>query len=182
ALGAGSLRGYAHVGALNYLRWAGLEEDYVAGTSIGAAVATLHAIGYSAHEVADILDMTGPNLFQPTLSRAGLMSNRKLRRFLQEVAGDLLIEDLRLPLALVAADLDTRCEVVFREGPVWLGVLASISIPGVYPALKVGGYTLVDGGILSPVPTNVAAGMGADIVIAVRLSNAASSPTDEITV
>ncbi len=82
-----------------------------------------------------------------------------------------MIEQLPLPLALVAADLETRREVVFRTGPVWLAVLASISIPGVYPALKVGGYTLVDGGVLTPVPTNVAAGMGADIVVAVRLSN-----------
>jgi NTE family protein len=87
-----------------------------------------------------------------------------------------------VPLALVAADLETRREVVFREGPVWMGVLASISIPGVYPALKIGGYTLVDGGILSPVPTNVAAGMGADVVIAVRLSNTGATPADEFTV
>jgi NTE family protein len=180
ALGAGSLRGYAHIGVLNYLRWAGLQEDYIAGTSIGAAVATLHAIGYPPHEVADILDRTGPTLFRPTLSRAGLMSNRVLSRFLQEVAGGLVIEHLPLPLALVAADLETRREVVFRTGPVWLAVLASISIPGVYPALKVGAYTLVDGGVLTPVPTNVAAGMGADMVVAVRLSNTSAGAAEVV--
>jgi NTE family protein len=170
ALGAGSLRGYAHVGVIRAFDRAGLSADYVAGTSIGAAVAALHAAGWDPDGVAAILDRTGPNLFRPTLSRSGLLSNRALKRFLKSVVHDRRIEELGVPLALVSADLPSQTEVIFRRGPIWLAVLASITIPGVYPALRIGSHTLVDGGILNPVPSSVAAEMGADVVVAVRLA------------
>jgi NTE family protein len=170
ALGAGSLRGYAHAGVIRAFERAGLTTDYVAGTSIGAAVGALHAAGWDPDGIASILDRTGPNLFRPTLARSGLLSNRALKRFFKSVVHDRRIEDLTVPLALVAADLPSQTEVVFRRGPIWLAVLASITIPGVYPALRVGSHTLVDGGILNPVPSSVAAEMGADVVVAVRLA------------
>jgi NTE family protein len=103
-----------------------------------------------------------------------------LRRYLQEWHGGPDIEDVPGPLAIVAADLDEQREVVFRHGPLWLALMASFSIPGVFPALRVGGRTLVDGAIINPVPANVVAAMGADVVVAVRLTSLRDAPVTEI--
>ncbi len=169
ALGAGSLRGYAHIGVLRALERAGVGVDYLAGTSVGAAVAGLHALGHDAEATAQILDRVSEALFRPTLSRKGLLSNRALRRVLQAIGGGARIEDLPVPVGLVTADIISQEEVVLRRGLLWQAVLASVSIPGVYPAQRIGGRVLVDGGIVNPVPGDVVAGMGAGAVITVRL-------------
>jgi NTE family protein len=179
ALGAGSLRGYAHFGVLSALERAGVSFDYLAGTSVGASVAALRAFGLTPEESADVLDRCGDTLFRPTLPRKGFLSSRALRRFLQETVGEARIEDLPVPLALIAADILTQQEVVFRRGFLWLATLASISIPGVYPAQSIDGHLVVDGGVLNPVPTSATASMGADTVIAVRLSISAPAPETE---
>lgn len=171
ALGAGSLLGYAHFGVLEVLDRIGLEADYLAGTSVGAAAAGLRAYGFSPRVSADVLDRCGDTLFRPTVPIKSLLSARALRRFLASVTSGQRIEDLPVPLAMVAADIETRQEVLFKSGLLWTATLASISIPGVYPARRVDGHTVVDGGVLNPVPTSVVAGMGADVVLAVRLSS-----------
>lgn len=179
ALGAGSLKGYAHVGVLKTLDRAGFVPDYLAGTSIGSAVAGIRALGHDVRACAELLDRAGPTLFKPTLARGGLLSTRGIRKVLQEVAGGTRIEELPVELGIVAADLVTRRELVFRRGLLWLAVLGSISIPGFYPALRVGRYTVVDGGVLDPVPVRAVVEMGADVVIAVRLATQPPAPTTE---
>jgi NTE family protein len=169
ALGSGSMRGYAHFGVLKGLERAGVAVDYAAGTSVGAAAASLHAMGHTPEEGAAILDRFGEVMFRFGLPGRGLLSNSRIRSLLREVAGERLIEELEIPLGVVAADVDSHAEVVIRRGFVWQGVLASISIPGVYAAQRIGDYTLVDGGVVNPVPTSVAADMGAGVVLGVRL-------------
>ena len=169
ALGAGSLRGFAHFGVLRLLERAGIPIDYLAGTSTGAAAAGLYALGHSPDEAAEIFSECAATLFRPTLPIKGLLSNRAVKKFLRGQSGDLRIEDMEMPLAIVAADVNTHRKVVFTRGLLWQAVLASISIPGVYPALEVGPYTVVDGGVLDPVPTKVAVEMGAGAVIGVKL-------------
>jgi NTE family protein len=169
ALGAGSLRGFAHFGVLRLLERAGIPIDYLAGTSTGAAAAGLYALGHSPDEAAEIFSECAATLFRPTLPVKGLLSNRSVKKFLRGQSGDLRIEDLELPLAIVAADVNTHREVVFTRGLLWQAVLASISIPGVYPALEIGPYTVVDGGVLDPVPVKIAVEMGAGTVIGVKL-------------
>jgi NTE family protein len=85
-----------------------------------------------------------------------------------------------VPLALVAADLITRREVVFRRGELGLAVVASCAIPGIFPAQPVGPYMLVDGGVLNPIPVTVAADMGANTVIAVKLGGATIPSVSEV--
>ena len=176
ALGAGSIRGYAHIGVLDALLRTGVPIDYVAGTSIGSAVAGLHALGQTPAQIADTLDEFGPNLFRLTVPLRSLLSNRGMRRYMQTVAPDVRIEDLDVPLAIVAADIDRQREVVFRRGLLWQAVLTSVSIPGIYPASPIGGGMLVDGGVLNPVPASVAAQMGAGVVIAVKLGSRGLDP------
>jgi NTE family protein len=169
ALGAGSLRGFAHFGVLRLLERAGIPIDYLAGTSTGAAAAGLYAMGHSPDEAAEIFSECAATLFRPTVPVKGLLSNRGVKKFLRGQSGDLRIEDMAMPLAIVAADVNTHREVVFTRGLLWQAVLASISIPGVYPALEIGPYTVVDGGVLDPVPVKIAVEMGAGAVVGVKL-------------
>src|SRR5439155_19545057 len=90
------------------------------------------------------------------------------------------IEDLDVPLALVAADLTTGREVVFRRGLLRVAALASMAIPGIYPPVRMGEHVLVDGGIVNPVPNSVASSMGADVVIAVSLGRPATQPVPDL--
>jgi NTE family protein len=169
ALGGGGSKGYAHVGVLQALDRYDVPVDFLAGTSIGAAVAALRALGHPSSAIADILDLVGNDLFKPALSTRALLSDAGLRGRLEALGPKRRIEDLPVPLALVAADIGRAREVVFRRGLVWAAVLASISIPGIYPAQPMDPYMLVDGGVVNPVPSDVVAAMGADVVIAVKL-------------
>jgi NTE family protein len=174
ALGAGSLRGYAHVGALRVLERAGVPLDLLAGTSVGSVVAGLRALGYPPDETMDILDALGAAMVRPTVPRKGLLSPRALKRFVRNRFGVKLIEDLPIPLAVVTADIATQEEVVLRRGDLGLALLAATAVPGIYPAMRIDRHALVDGGILNPVPTSVAADMGAGAVIGIRLVSADS--------
>ena len=171
ALGAGAAKGYAHIGVLRVLEQAGLPVDYVAGTSIGGVVAALYALGYSPEATADILDQVGQAAFRLTFPSTALLSNAGLRTRMQKITGQKRIEELAVPLALVAADLLTWQEVVFQSGLLWAAVLASMSIPGIYAPQRIGAHTLIDGGVLNPVPSDIVKEMGADRVVAIKLSN-----------
>ena len=176
ALGAGSLRGWAHLGVLRRLERLGVPADALAGTSIGAAVAALAAIGRTADESIALLDKGGRMAFRPTFPLFSLLSGRALRRFVRTIGGDTRIEELDVPLGIVAADLLSRREIVFRRGPIWQAVVASMAIPGIYPALRVGEWLLVDGGVVDPVPSAVCGELGADVVISVRLGATPKEP------
>lgn len=179
ALGAGSLRGYAHFGVLLALERAGIEPDFLAGTSIGAAVASLSALGFSGDVGAAVFDRGARNVFRPALPVYALLSGRGVRQFVQSIAGRIRMEDLDVPIAIVAADLESRREIVFRRGLLWQAIVASMAIPGVYPAVRMGPWVLVDGGIIDPVPTGVCAAMGADVVIGVSLGSMPAEPVTE---
>lgn len=172
ALGAGSVMGFSHFGVFRAFERLGVPIDAIAGTSVGSAAGCLVALGHDADAASDIFVECGKTLFRPVVSRKGIMSNRALRAFLRSTTPDDLIEELAIPFAAVAADLTTQREVVFKRGLLWQAVLASISIPGIYPALRIGPYTVVDGGVLNPVPTNVVEDLGADVVVAVKLTTA----------
>jgi NTE family protein len=179
ALGAGSFRGYAHAGVLHVLGRAGLTVDYIAGTSIGAAVASLHATGRTPAEIVELLDACAAAVFRPTIPIRSFSSSRPLAAVIRQLGQGRRIEDLPIPFAAVAADVDTHQEIVFRRGDLATAVMASVSIPGVYPAVRVGGRTLVDGGVLDPVPVSAVIEMGADQVVAVKLGGSPGEPVTD---
>jgi NTE family protein len=176
ALGAGSEKGYAHLGVLRVLAREGVPVDFVAGTSIGSGVAALLALGRDLEQIRAVVDRVGSAAFRPTLPTAGFLSSAGLRDGLRAALGEARFEDLLIPLAVIAADLTSGREVVFEHGLLWPALLASMSIPGVYPAVCMDRYALVDGGIVNPVPSNIVAGLGADVVIAVKLAIPAAIP------
>jgi NTE family protein len=171
ALGEGSAKGFAHLGVLRSLERAGVPCDAIAGTSIGAPVAGLYAAGFSLDDSLAHLVKVGSSTFRPVLRRGSFMSHTGVERIMRSVWGDSTrIEDLSIPFAAVAADIATGSEVVLNRGLLWAAALASISIPGVYPPQRMGELLLVDGGVVNPVPSDVARALGSDVVVAVRLA------------
>jgi NTE family protein len=169
ALGAGSIRGFAHWGALEALEQMGVPIDYVAGSSVGGSVGAMYASGIRGQEGVELFAKGASTLFRPTVPVKSLLSSRALSKFLHGIHGEDRIEDLSPPLALVTTDIRTQRAIVLRRGLVYKAVLATLAIPGIFPAQRSGPYTLVDGGVLHPVPTGVAAEMGADVVVGVQL-------------
>lgn len=175
ALGAGSVKGYAHIGVLKVLERVGVPVDCLSGTSIGAAVAATYNLGYDIEGVAGVLDHVGSSAFRLTIPTSSLLSISGVRAGVQRIGGATCFEDLPRPLGVVAADIASGREIVFTSGLLWPAVLASMSIPGIYPPQRIGHHVLVDGGVLNPVPSDVAARLGADTVIAVKLASRADT-------
>jgi NTE family protein len=177
ALGGGAIRGWAHIGVLDGLIRAGVPVDYIVGTSIGAIVAASYAFGHTPQETAEALYNASAKIFRPRIMRGGLISNSGIRHGLESSFKDARIEDTATPLAVTATDIVQQREVVLRTGLLWQGALASAAIPGVFPPLRVGEFMLVDGGVVNPVPSNVLAEMGANILIGVKLTRAMTRAT-----
>ncbi len=176
ALGSGGARGIAHIGVLEVLEEFGIPIDVMAGTSIGAVVGALYAAGVSIKELKDFslsLDRRKTmTLFDPTLNFSGMFSGRRIITLLKNLGLEgLTFSDLKIPFSAVATDMYTGREVVINKGSVVMAVRASSSIPMVFAPVIYKNYYLVDGGVIDPVPVNIVRNMGADIVIAVRLSD-----------
>lgn len=172
ALGAGSARGWAHIGVLRALAKAGIAPEVVCGTSIGALVGAVYADDGLARFEPWVTALTWGKVvsyFDVTLS-GGLLKGERLFEDLREDFLGKRIEDLGRPFTAVATDLASGREVWLREGPVAEVVRASIAMPGLFTPVTRDGQLLVDGALVNPVPVSVARAMGADFVIAVDLS------------
>ena len=177
ALGSGAALGIAHVGVIKALKEAGIPVHLVAGTSMGALVGACYAIdGEIAHveEIARASNLRKiAQLLDPKFSLIGMgfLRGKRVENFLKPIIGDVTIDKCKIPYAAVATDIFTATEVVIQQGSLLKAVRASISIPVVFVPLKHEGRFLVDGGILNPVPADVARSMGATFTIAVNVLN-----------
>jgi NTE family protein len=172
ALSGGGARGFAHVGVLKVLVESGIPIDLIAGTSAGSIVGGAYAAGMSLDEIATMAAKIGwTNMTRPSLSPLGALSNAPMSAFLAREFPVKRFEELKLPFAAVAFELEASREVVFKEeGDLILAISASCAVPGVFaPVRSETGTLLVDGGITTPLPVNVVREMGADIVIAVDI-------------
>ena len=173
ALGAGSSRGWAHIGVLQTLVGAGIVPEVVAGTSVGALVGAVYADDDLAGLDRWVKALTWRKVvgyFDLTLS-GGLLKGDRLFGDLRGAFLSKRIEDLRRPFSAVATDLVNGREIWLREGPVADAVRASIAMPGLFTPFARGNQLLVDGALVNPVPVSFARAMEADFVIAVDLSS-----------
>jgi NTE family protein len=171
ALGGGAVRGAAHVGVLDVLDRAGLEPAIITGTSAGALVGALYAAGTSPSEISKLAHtLRWARLIRPARTRRALFETGRLAAFLDGVLGARDFDALSRPFAAVACELTTGRRVVLRDGRVSTAVLASASIPGVFPPVERDGQLLIDGSVVDMVPAGLAREMGADIVVAVDVS------------
>ena len=171
-LGGGGTRGFAHVGVIKVLEAQGISPDSVVGTSVGSAVGALYAAGYSGYQLQEIsLPMERASVTSWIMPNRGFMSGEPLEQFIDRMVKRQPIEALQRTYAAVATDLASGEEVVFRSGDAGQAVRASCSVPGIFQPVEIGGKSYVDGGLVKPVAASVAREMGADIVIAVNISN-----------
>lgn len=173
ALGGGAARGFAHVGVIAVLEEAGLRPQLVVGTSAGSLVAALYASGKSSAQ----LQQTALNMEEvaitdwmlPLVGR-GMFRGEALARHVNDLVAGRLIENMAIPLGIVATDLGNGQAVLFQRGDTGTAVRASSAVPAVFVPVKINNRDYVDGGLVSPVPVSFARQMGADVVLAVDIS------------
>ena len=185
ALGGGAARGFAHIGVIQVLEEAGLRPDFVAGTSAGSVVAALYAsgktgaqlqqIGESMEEAA-ITDWTLP------VFNSGILRGDALARYVNQQVGGRSIENMNVPLGIVATDLYSGEMMVFQRGDTGLAVRASSAVPAIFQPVKISGRSYVDGGLVSPVPVRAARSMGAQVVLAIDITSPPDSSGSDNTI
>jgi NTE family protein len=183
ALGSGAAFGLAHIGVLKALEKENIRVDIVSGCSIGSIIGALWAAGYSADEIEqialsfkkkrDLLKLI--DFFDLCLPFSGFCKGRTVKRFLKKYLNKKQFKHMHIPLCIVATDLLTSEDVVFKEGSVIDAVRASISIPGVVKPMKHNGRLLIDGGVTNPLPISLLIDEGVRKTIAV---NVLPSPKD----
>lgn len=171
ALGGGGSRGSAHLGVLRALEQEGINVKAVAGTSAGGMVAAIYAAGYRPQEIIDRFSRVNQDELFSFGNGRSLLGVKGIVKALKAFIDQETFDDLTMPCAVTAVDIQEMQEVILSEGRVLDAVMATIAIPGVFPPKQWGDRQLVDGGVLDPVPVNVARSMAPKLpVIAVTLS------------
>ncbi|MEW6758471.1 MAG: patatin-like phospholipase family protein [Acidobacteriota bacterium] len=173
ALGGGAARGFAEIGVLRVLEQEKIPVDLVAGTSVGSLIGALYAdLGRVLDAEFLAVEVQEEDLFDYkalALLSGGLVKGERLEAFLSRNLRHKTLETLPVPFYPVAVDIRTGQAVVFERGSVAQAVHASCAIPGVFVPVQFGGATYVDGGVLDPVPADVARQKGAEVVIGVAI-------------
>ncbi|WMS88732.1 patatin-like phospholipase family protein [Pleionea litopenaei] len=182
ALGSGAARGISHFGIIRALHQQGVKPDIICGTSMGALIGAAYVTGHlSALEqwfkeqtTRKMLSHLDINLF----ASGGIADGEQFIHFLKTEFGDYRIEDLPIPFAAVACDMNSGKEVWLTEGSIWDAVRASGAYPGLLTPVKREHQWLMDGGVVNPVPVTVCRALGATHVIGVNLNHDLLAPKE----
>ena len=154
-LGSGGARGLAHIGVIEWLEAAGFRIVSIAGSSMGALVGGIYAAGkldVYRDWVLELERIDVLRLLDFSFGRNGLIKGDRVIGVLRELVGERAIEDLPISFTAVATDLDAQREVWLNRGPLFDAIRASIAIPTVFTPVSWQGHTLVDGGLVNPMP------------------------------
>jgi len=170
ALGGGFARGFAHLGVLRVLEQNKIPVTQIAGSSVGSILGAAYASGAPLDRIVECCrSLRLRDIARWRVSRLGLASNQRLVGLIERVFESRDFADLRIPMAVVATDLSTGEPVVFTEGNLVDAIRASCAFPGLFEPVEIGTRCLADGGLVAPVPTRAARGLGAAIVVAVSV-------------
>jgi NTE family protein len=174
-LGGGAARGFAHIGVIRVLEQERIPVDLVVGTSVGSLIGAIYASDRDSFELEwTAFQLEKDDLFDFGLVNAvmgmGYARGEKLEAFVKARVKQTEIEQLAIPFAAVATDLNWGQRVVLDRGPVARAVRASSAIPGVFEPVMHQGKLLVDGGVVDNIAVDVAREKGADLVVAVDIS------------
>jgi NTE family protein len=171
ALSGGGALGIAHIGALKALQESKIKISYISGTSAGAVVAACWAFGISTDEMIEISKkLNWLKISNFGYSKLGLNSNKPVGKIIKDYIGDKNIEDAKIPLAIIATDIDSGKKVIFREGNLAEAVMASACIPVFFAPVEIGKRKLVDGMLVENVPFSPLKRMGAQLEVGVDLT------------
>lgn len=172
ALGSGGARGFAHLGVMKVFKEEGIPIDYLSGSSMGALIACFYATGLDMDQLYKISSAFKRKYYLDfTVPKMGFVAGKRVKDLIRIFTHGKNIEELNIPVAVVATDLMSGEKVVFTKGPIADAVRASISIPGIFVPEKINGRLLVDGGVVDRIPVSVVKEMGAEMVIAVDVSH-----------
>ena len=167
-LGGGSARGLAHIGVLKVLEREDIPIHRIVGTSMGALIGAAYSVGVSTKKMEALANgFNWKTVFDPTLPKMGLLAGKKLERIVNELTEGRSFSDCKIPLAVVATDIERNERVVFKKGNLQKVVSASCSWPGIFNPVRIEGRLLVDGGIKNSVPTRIARSLDPGYMIAV---------------
>jgi len=170
ALGGGFARGFAHLGVLQVLEQNHIPISHIAGTSVGSILGAAYASGAPLARIIETCrTLRFRDIARWRVSRLGLASNQRLGNLIERVFESRRFEDLRIPLAVVATDLNCGEPVVFTQGNLVDAIRASCAFPGLFEPVEIGTRCLADGGLVAPVPTRAARDLGAATVIGVSV-------------
>ena len=171
ALGGGAARGFAHIGVIQVLEESGIQPDLVVGTSAGSLVAALYAAGHNGQALGRLAEsMDEATIADWSFPLRGLLRGEALGQYVRAHTGGKMIEQMKLPLGIVATDLANGQAIMFQRGDTGSAVRASSSVPAIFQPVSIGGREYVDGGLVAPVPVRFTRQLGADLVLAVDIS------------
>ncbi len=177
-LGSGGARGYAHIGVIKAIEERNLEIRNIAGSSMGSVIGGIYAaseldtykewaFALTRSDVVKLLDLS--------FTRTSLFKGEKIFDVLKELIGDREIGELDRGFTAVATDIDAQCEIWLNAGPLFSAIRASTAVPGVFKPVEIGGRTLVDGGLVNPIPIAPTLSDTTDLKIAVNLNSLAET-------
>ena len=170
ALAGGFARGIAHIGVLRVLQAAGIPIDVVSGTSVGALIGCGYCAGCPLDQMQNVgLSTTFADFGRWTPSWLGLATNQRMEKYLARLTPVKTFEELKIPLAIAATDLNAGVSVYYSSGPIAPPLRASCAYPGLFVPIQYEGRTLVDGFLTAPMPVEGVFVLGAEVVIAVYL-------------
>jgi len=182
-LGSGGARGLAHIGVIQVLEERGYDIRSISGSSMGALIGGIYAAGkldVYTEWVCALDRMNVLRLLDVSFSGAAIFKGERIINTLRELIGEQNIEDLPVTFTAVATDLEESKEIWLSNGPLCEAIRASIAFPTVFSAVPYNGRTLVDGGLLNPIPIAPTLRDMTDITIAVSLSGNAKIIPEEI--
>ncbi|MCF8236395.1 MAG: patatin-like phospholipase family protein [Bacteroidales bacterium] len=174
-LSSGGARGLAHIGVIEELEKAGFNITSIAGSSIGALIGGIYATGNLKEFkewVSRFSRMDMIRMMDFAISKRGFIKGERVFREIRNFIGDKRIEDLPIPYAAIAADIEKHREVVFESGSLVDAIRASVSIPTIFFPWKVNDTVLIDGGMINPLPLNRVKRTDGDLLVAVNLNAA----------
>lgn len=183
-LSGGSARAYAHIGVLRVLESAGIVPDFIVANSMGAVIGLLYAAGLSPDSIATMMERLPPesmlDLVLPT--KGGLLNADRLAAAVRFALGDLKIEDLPIPILVTMEDLESRRHVQIASGDFSRILTAAFALPGIFEPARIGGATLIDGGITNLIPASDAAEFSKSLIVSATLYDRDLSFSNPVTV
>ena len=167
-LGGGAAKGYAHLGVIKALEQSGLKPDLIVGTSMGALIGGMYALGKEVDYMEKLVskfNSIGNFSLISALFKGNVLNINKVKKIFNQEFGSVEQENTKIKFVCVATDMQTGNPMNFETGSLKDNIMASISIPGIFPSAKINNRLYCDGGLVNNLAEDVAREIMPDAVI-----------------